>query len=145
RKAACNFVKDNYDLQYSPENETIVTIGASEAIDIAFRTILEPGTEVILPAPIYPGYEPIIRLCGATPIFIDVCETGFRLTAEALENAITEKTRCVVLPYPSNPTGVTLSKEELQDIVDVLKDKNIFVLSDEIYSELVYEQKHTSI
>ncbi|MGQ0515970.1 aminotransferase class I/II-fold pyridoxal phosphate-dependent enzyme, partial [Bacillus sp. D-CC] len=85
------------------------------------------------------------RLCGATPIFIDVRETGFRLTAEALEKAITEKTRCVVLPYPSNPTGVTLSKEELQDIVDVLKDKNIFVLSDEIYSELVYEQTHTSI
>ena len=85
RKAACNFVKDNYDLHYSPENETIVTIGASEAIDVAFRTILEPGTEVILPAPIYPGYEPIIRLCGATPIFIDVRETGFRLTAEALE------------------------------------------------------------
>ena len=91
RKAACNFVKDNYDLHYSPENETIVTIGASEAIDVAFRTILEPGTEVILPAPIYPGYEPIIRLCGATPIFVDVRETGFRLTAEALKNAITEK------------------------------------------------------
>ncbi len=100
RKAACNFVKDNYDLHYLPENETIVTIGASEAIDVAFRTILEPGTEVILPAPIYPGYEPIIRLCGATPVFIDVRETGFRLTADALKNAITEKTRCVVLPYP---------------------------------------------
>ncbi|PDM36456.1 aromatic amino acid aminotransferase, partial [Bacillus cereus] len=73
----------NYDLHYLPENETIVTIGASEAIDVAFRTILEPGTEVILPAPIYPGYEPIIRLCGATPVFIDVRETGFRLTADA--------------------------------------------------------------
>ncbi|MDR4458621.1 aminotransferase class I/II-fold pyridoxal phosphate-dependent enzyme, partial [Bacillus tropicus] len=86
-----------------------------------------------------------IRLCGATPIFVDVRETGFRLTADALKNAITEKTRCSVLPYPSNPTGVTLYTEELKDMVDVLKDKNIFVLSDEIYSELVYEQKHTSI
>lgn len=145
RKAACHFLKENYDLHYSPENETIVTIGASEAIDVTFRTILEPGTEVILPAPIYPGYEPIIRLCGATPVFVDVRETGFRLTADAIQNAITDQTRCIVLPYPSNPTGVTLSKEELQDIVSVLKDKNIFVLSDEIYSELVYEESHTSI
>ncbi|MDZ5607295.1 aminotransferase A [Bacillus pseudomycoides] len=145
RKAACHFLKKNYGLHYSPENETIVTIGASEAIDVTFRTILEPGTEVILPAPIYPGYEPIIRLCGATPIFVDVRETGFRLTAEAIQNAITDRTRCIVLPYPSNPTGVTLSKEELTDIVAVLKDKNIFVLSDEIYSELVYEDSHMSI
>ncbi|MEH7459947.1 MULTISPECIES: aminotransferase A [unclassified Bacillus (in: firmicutes)] len=145
RKAACHFLKENYDLHYAPENETIVTIGASEAIDVTFRTILEPGTEVILPAPIYPGYEPIIRLCGATPIFVDVRETGFRLTAEAIQNAITDRTRCIVLPYPSNPTGVTLSKEELTNIVSVLKDKNIFVLSDEIYSELVYEESHMSI
>ncbi|PFE05801.1 aromatic amino acid aminotransferase [Bacillus cereus] len=145
RKAACHFLNDNYDLHYSPENETIVTIGASEAIDVTFRTILEPGTEVILPAPIYPGYEPIIRLCGATPVFVDVRETGFRLTAEAIQKAITDQTRCIVLPYPSNPTGVTLSKEELTDIVSVLKNKNIFVLSDEIYSELVYEDNHISI
>ncbi|MGG2095690.1 aminotransferase A [Bacillus sp. S13(2024)] len=145
RQAACDFLKERYDLVYSPEDETIVTIGASEAIDIAFRTILEEGTEVILPAPVYPGYEPIIRLCGAKPVFVDVRDTGFRLTAKALEKAITNKTRCIVLPYPSNPTGVTLSEEELKEIVTVLKDKNIFVLSDEIYSELVYENKHISI
>ncbi|ENQ3079488.1 aminotransferase A [Bacillus cereus] len=145
RQAACNFVKERYDLVYSPENETIVTIGASEAIDITFRTILEEGTEVILPAPVYPGYEPIIRLCGAKPVFVDVRKTGFRLTAKALEEAITDKTRCIVLPYPSNPTGVTLSKKELEEIVAVLKDKDIFVLSDEIYSELVYQDKHISI
>ncbi|CAG9610981.1 putative N-acetyl-LL-diaminopimelate aminotransferase [Bacillus rhizoplanae] len=145
RQAACDFLKERYDLVYSPEDETIVTIGASEAIDIAFRTILEEGTEVILPAPVYPGYEPIIRLCGAKPVFVDVRDTGFRLTAKAIENAITNKTRCIVLPYPSNPTGVTLSEEELKEIVSVLKDKNIFVLSDEIYSELVYENKHISI
>ncbi|MEI4829026.1 aminotransferase A [Bacillus sp. FJAT-53711] len=145
RQAACDFLKERYDLVYSPEDETIVTIGASEAIDIALRTILEEGTEVILPAPVYPGYEPIIRLCGAKPVFVDVRDTGFRLTAKALEKAITNKTRCIVLPYPSNPTGVTLSEEELKEIVTVLKDKNIFVLSDEIYSELVYENKHISI
>ncbi|PEZ10337.1 aromatic amino acid aminotransferase [Bacillus sp. AFS018417] len=145
RKAACDFLKERYNLVYSPEDETIVTIGASEAIDIAFRTILEEGTEVILPAPVYPGYEPIIRLCGAKPVFVDVRDTGFRLTAKAIEKAITNKTRCIVLPYPSNPTGVTLSEEELKEIVSVLKDKNIFVLSDEIYSELVYENKHISI
>ncbi|MGF9962923.1 aminotransferase A [Bacillus rhizoplanae] len=145
RQAACDFLKERYDLIYSPEDETIVTIGASEAIDIAFRTILEEGTEVILPAPVYPGYEPIIRLCGAKPVFVDVRDTGFRLTAKAIEKAITNKTRCIVLPYPSNPTGVTLSKEELEEIVTVLKDKNIFVLSDEIYSELVYKDKHISI
>ncbi|ENQ3104504.1 aminotransferase A [Bacillus cereus] len=145
RQAACDFLKERYDLIYSPENEAIVTIGASEAIDIAFRTILEEGTEVILPAPVYPGYEPIIRLCGAKPVFVDVRNTGFRLTAKAIEEAITDKTRCVVLPYPSNPTGVTLSKEELEEIVAVLKNKDIFVLSDEIYSELVYEHEHISI
>lgn len=145
RQAACQFVKERYGQVYDPLEETIVTTGASEAIDIAFRTILEEGSEVILPAPVYPGYEPIIRLCGATPVFIDVRETGFRLTAEALAAAITEKTRCVVLPYPSNPTGVTLNKEELQKIANILEEKDIFVLSDEIYSELVYEGAHTSI
>ncbi|MBO9130381.1 aminotransferase A [Bacillus sp. 165] len=145
RQAACSFVNDRYRLSYDPANEVIVTTGASEAIDIAFRTILEEGTEVILPAPIYPGYEPIIKLCGATPVYVDVRDTGFRLTADALQKAITDRTRCVVLPYPSNPTGVSLSSEELQEIISVLQDKDIFVLSDEIYSELVYEGTHTSI
>ncbi|GGE68119.1 aminotransferase A [Priestia taiwanensis] len=144
-KAACEFVADRYHLTYDPASEVIVTMGASEAIDISFRTILEEGCEVILPAPVYPGYEPIIRLCGATPVYVDTRETNFTLTKEALEAAITEKTRCVVLPYPSNPIGVTLSKETLDDIIDVLKDKDIFVVSDEIYSELVYGEEHQSI
>ncbi|WP_416827048.1 aminotransferase A [Ectobacillus polymachus] len=145
RKAACKFVKERYQQEYDPYDEVIVTIGASEAIDIAFRTILEPGTEVILPAPIYPGYEPIIRLCGAKPVLVDVRETNFKLTKEALEAAITERTRCVVLPYPSNPTGATLNHNELEQIATVLQDKDIFVLSDEIYSELVYDKNHESI
>jgi aminotransferase len=145
RQAACDFVAERYNLTYNPESEVIVTMGASEAIDISFRTILEEGCEVILPAPIYPGYEPIIRLCGATPVYIDTRETNFTITKEALEAAITKKTRCVVLPYPSNPIGVTLSQEALNGIIDVLKDKDIFVLSDEIYSELVYGDPHYSI
>ncbi|MFX3624077.1 MAG: aminotransferase A [Ectobacillus sp.] len=145
REAACSFVKERYGQVYNPKDEVIVTTGASEAIDVAFRTILEEGTEVIIPSPVYPGYEPIIRLCGAKPVFIDVRKTGFRLTAAALKAAITDRTRCIVLPYPSNPTGMTLTQEEIESIAAVLEDKDIFVISDEIYSELVYEGTHASI
>ncbi|WP_102347920.1 aminotransferase A [Bacillus sp. Marseille-P3661] len=145
RKAAANFVKTKYELNYNPENEIIATVGASQAIDIAFRTILEEGSEVILPGPVYPGYEPLIKLCGAVPIHVDTRNTGFKLTASGIKKHLTEKTRCVVLPYPSNPTGVTLDENDLQEIVDLLKDKEIFVLSDEIYSELVFNGKHRSI
>lgn len=145
RKAACEFVEKKYDLKYKADSEIIVTVGASEAIDIAFRTILEEGTEVILPGPIYPGYEPIIRMMGAVPIHVDLRENQFRFTLETIKPYITEKTRCIVLPYPSNPTGVSLSEAEVKDIANFLKDKDIFVLADEIYSELTYDQKHTSI
>jgi aminotransferase len=145
RKAAAEFVHTKYQLSYDPSSEIIVTIGASQAIDIAMRTILEEGSEVLLPGPVYPGYEPLIKLNGAIPVHIDTTQTGFRLTADLIEQHLTDKTRCVILPYPSNPTGVTLSKEELQEIADLLKDKEVFVLSDEIYSELVFEGNHHSI
>ncbi|MFS1518971.1 aminotransferase A [Bacillus sp. SM2101] len=145
RRAASAFVLEKYSLQYDPESEVIVTIGASQAIDIAFRTILEEGTEVILPGPVYPGYEPIIKLCGAKAIHVDTTASDFKLTAKLIEEHITEKTRCIVLPYPSNPTGVTLTPDELEEIAALLKDKNIFVLSDEIYSELVFIGRHHSI
>ncbi len=145
RKAASQFIQQKYNLTYNPENEVIVTVGASQAIDIAFRTILDEGSEVILPGPVYPGYEPLIRLAGATPIHVDTTENGFRLTADLIEPYLTEETRCIVLPYPSNPTGVTLSSEELHDIAALLEDRDIFVLSDEIYSELVFNGTHTSI
>lgn len=145
REAASNFYRSKYHVHYSAENETIITVGASEAIDITFRTILEEGTEVILPGPVYPGYEPIIKLCGATPVYADIRDTQFRMTASLIEGLITDKTRCIVLPYPSNPTGVSLNQSELEEIALLLKDKNIFVLADEIYSELVYEQPHVSI
>ncbi|WP_204418365.1 aminotransferase A [Bacillus tianshenii] len=145
RKAACSFVSEKYGQTYNPEAEVIVTVGASQGIDIALRTILEPGTEVILPGPVYPGYEPIIKLCGATPVHVDTTITEFKLTADLLTEHITEKTRCIILPYPSNPTGVTLPKDELVSIAKLLKDKDIFVLSDEIYSELVFDHEHFSI
>ncbi|CAH0345890.1 aminotransferase A [Bacillus sp. CECT 9360] len=145
REAASSYFSVKYGLDYQAEDEIIVTAGASEAIDIIFRTILMADTEVILPGPVYPGYEPIITLCGAKPVYADTTGNGFKLTAEILEPYITEKTRCIVLPYPSNPTGVSLTAEELMDIAKLVKDKDIFVLADEIYSELVYDQKHISI
>ncbi|CUA79025.1 aminotransferase A [Anoxybacillus suryakundensis] len=144
REAACRFVETKYDLHYTAD-EVIVTVGASQALDIAFRTILTEGSEVILPAPVYPGYEPIIRLCGATPVYVDTRHTGFKLLAEQIEPLMTERTRCIVLPYPSNPTGMTLSRDELQQIAQLVKDKPIWVISDEIYSELVFTGKHESI
>ncbi|MED3562470.1 aminotransferase A [Bacillus xiapuensis] len=145
RKAACDYVHDLYNLSYNPEDEIIITTGASEALDIAFRTILEEGTEVILPAPIYPGYEPLIQLCNAVPVLVDTTHSDFKLTAALLEEHITEKTRCVVLPYPSNPLGTILNREEVLEIAKVLEDKKIFIISDEIYSELIYDENHFSI
>jgi aminotransferase len=145
RTAAAQFVQTKYGLSYNPNDEIIITSGASEAIDITFRTILEEGVEVILPGPVYPGYEPIIKLCGAEPVYADTRDNNFRMTADIISNYITDKTRCIVLPYPSNPTGVSLTKEELSDIAELLKDKEIFVLADEIYSELVFDHTHFSI
>lgn len=145
REAASKYVKDKYKLSYDPANEVLVTSGASEGIDITFRTILTPGNEVILPGPVYPGYEPIIKMCGATPVYADTTKNGFRLTADIIEKYITDHTRCIVLPYPSNPTGVTLSAEELLDIAELVRGKDIFILADEIYSELVFDQEHVSI
>jgi aminotransferase len=145
RTAACDFVAKKYGLTYEPDSEVIVTVGASEAIDITFRTILAEGTEVILPGPIYPGYEPIIRMCGAVPVHVDIRDNDFRFTLEMIKPYITDKTRCIVMPYPSNPTGVSLTETELKEIAVYLKEREIFVLADEIYSELTYDQPHISI
>ena len=145
RKAASQFVNKKYNLSYDPSTEVIVTVGASEAIDVTFRTILDQDVEVILPGPVYPGYEPIIRLCGATPVYADIRHTSFRFTADVIKKYITEKTRCIVLPYPSNPTGVSLTEKELIEIADLIREKDIFILADEIYSELLHDQEHVSI
>lgn len=145
REAACQFMNDKYGLTYNPDHEVIVTVGASQAIDCTFRTLLEEGSEVILPSPVYPGYEPLIKLAGGIPIYVDTTKNQFKLTAELLKPYLTDKTRCIVLPYPSNPTGVTLDAHELKEIADLVRGRNLFILSDEIYSELVYGRKHTSI
>lgn len=145
RNAAAEFVNKKYQITFDPETEVIVTTGASEAIDITFRTILNEGVEVILPGPVYPGYEPIIRLCGAKPVYVDIRPTQFRFTADVIKPYITENTRCIVLPYPSNPTGVSLTKKEIEEIADLVRGRNIFIMADEIYSELNFEQEHYSI
>lgn len=145
RAAAANFYMEKYGLTYTPQSEVIITTGASQAIDIVFRTILEEDTEVILPGPVYPGYEPIIKLCGAKPVYADIRKNNFRFTATMIAEQITEKTRCIVLPYPSNPTGVSLTEQELSDIAKLVEGKDIFILADEIYSELAYDKPHVSI
>ncbi len=145
REAISTFMAERYSLNYDPASEIIVTVGASQAIDIAFRTILQHGDEVILPGPVYPGYEPLIKLAGAVPVYADTTGTSFKMTKDVIEPYITERTKCIVLPYPSNPTGVSLTREELTEIAEFLKGKDIFVLADEIYSELTLDRKHTSI
>lgn len=145
RKAIAAYNEEKYHISYDPDKEIIVTTGASQAIDITFRGILNSGDEVILPGPIYPGYEPLITLAGAKAVYADTTNDAFKLTKENLVQHITDRTKCVVLPYPSNPTGASFTKEELNELVSVLKDKDIFILADEIYSELVYERPHYSI
>lgn len=136
-EAAEHYFTEKYHLPFHKE-EIIVTVGATEAIAIALQTILEAGDEVILPDPIYPGYEPHIVLADALPVKVDTTESHYKLTAEALRAAITPKTKAVILPYPSNPTGVTMSKAELAEIAAVLEGTGIYLLADEIYSELTY-------
>ncbi|MBM7572203.1 aminotransferase A [Aquibacillus albus] len=145
RESIASFVENKYQLTYDPVKEIIVTVGASQAIDITLRTIINPGDEVILPGPVYPGYEPLIRLAGGVPVFVDTRNNSFKLTSQLIEEHISDRTKCVILPYPSNPTGITLDKGELSDIATTLKDKDMFILADEIYSELVYDQPHVSI
>jgi aminotransferase len=145
RKAAAAYINSKYGLHYDPLDEVIVTAGASEAIDISLRAILEEGDEVLVPAPVYPGYEPVISLCGAKTVFIDTTETSFKITKEAIEKSLSARTKAIILPFPSNPTGVVLEDEELEELANFLKDKDIFVISDEIYSELRYNGSHKSI
>ena len=141
RQAASDFVKEKYQLDYNPENEILVTIGATEALSATLTAILEEGDKVLLPAPAYPGYEPIVNLVGAEIVEIDTTENGFVLTPEMLEKAILEqgdKLKAVILNYPANPTGITYSREQLEALAAVLRKYEIFVVCDEVYSELTY-------
>lgn len=149
RQAAAEFVAEKYNLSYNPMNEILVTIGATEALSASLVAILEPGDTVLLPAPAYPGYEPIVNMVGADIVEIDTTANAFVLTAEMLEQAIVEqgdKLKAVILNYPANPTGVTYSREQIQAFAEVLKKYPIFVLSDEVYAELTYTgEPHVSI
>jgi aminotransferase len=144
RQAAATFFKDTYGFSYDPDTEIIITNGASEGIDSVFRTILEEGDEVIIPAPIYSGYEPIIELCGAKVVYLDTSDTGFIPSPDRLERMVTPKTKAILLNYPSNPTGVTIEPALMDQIVEVLKDLDIYILSDEIYSENTFVGEHRS-
>ncbi len=142
-----NYIKRKQGIKYCPDGEILVTVGGSEAIDIGLRAMINEGDEVIIPQPSYVSYEPCAKLAGAKPVIIDLkAENEFRLTAEELENAITDKTKVLILPYPNNPTGAIMEKSDLEKIAKIIKEKDIFVLSDEIYSELTYsETPHVSI
>lgn len=149
RQAAADFVKIKYNLSYNPDNEILVTIGATEALSATLTAILEPGDTVLLPAPAYPGYEPIANLVGAEIVEIDTTANDFVLTPEMLEKAILEqgdKLKAVLLNYPTNPTGVTYSRKQIKELADVLKKYDVFVISDEVYAELTYSNEpHVSI
>lgn len=141
-----NFLNRKYGLQYDPENETIITVGGSEAIDLAFRAMINPGEEVIIPQPSYVSYLPCVVLTGGVPVIIPLKEENeFKLTGEELLDAITPKTKILVLPFPNNPTGAIMNRDELAEIARICIEKDIFVVSDEIYSELTYGGVHCSI
>lgn len=141
-----NYLSRTQGINYDPQSEILVTVGGSEAIDIGLRAIINAGDEVIIPQPSYVSYEPCAVLAGATPVIINLkAENEFRLTAEELEEAITHKTKILILPYPNNPTGAIMGREDLEKIVKVVIEKDILVMSDEIYSALTYKGEHVSI
>lgn len=145
REAISDYMERRFSLKYAPKDEIIVTVGGSEAIDLAMRACINPGDEVIIPQPAFVCYGPIAELAGGVPVFINTTEENrFKLTADELKAAITPKTKLLVLPYPNNPTGAVMTREDLEAIADVLRDTNIIVLSDEIYCELTYNDSHTS-
>lgn len=145
RAEICRYLDRRFGLSYESD-ETLVTVGGSEAIDLAIRAVTEPGDEVIIPTPSFVCYEPIVKLCGGVPVTIPTKkEDRFKLTPEALSAAITPRTKMVVLPFPNNPTGAILTQEELEGLAAVLEHTNIAVLSDEIYAEMTYGRRHVSI
>lgn len=145
RAEICRYLDRRFGLSYESD-ETLVTVGGSEAIDLAIRAVTEPGDEVIIPTPSFVCYEPIVKLCGGVPVTIlTKKEDRFKLTPEALSAAITPRTKMVVLPFPNNPTGAILTQEELEGLAAVLEHTNIAVLSDEIYAEMTYGRRHVSI
>ena len=146
RSAIADYMEERYKLIYNPVGEILVTVGGSEGIDLALRTMLNPGDEVIVPEPAFVSYLPCIKLADGVPVTIDLKEENeFKLTPEELLAAITDKTKILVLSYPNNPTGAVMTRSELEPIARIVKEKDLFVISDEIYSELTYQMDHYSI
>ena len=146
REEICNYLNRTQGIEYNPLNEVLVTVGGSEAIDIGLRAMINPGDEVIIPQPAYVSYYPCALLAGAKPVIIDLkSENEFRLTAEELLNAVTPKTKVLILPFPNNPTGAIMERKDLEQIAKICVEKDIYVMSDEIYSALTYKGKHVSI
>lgn len=142
REEISRYLNRKYNLIYSPESEILVTVGGSEAIDACIRVITDPGDEIIIPQPSYVCYEPITQVCGGVPVIINTkAENDFKVTAKELAEKITPKTKALILPYPCNPTGAIMEKEDLEALGEVLRDTNILVISDEIYSELTFSSK----
>ena len=141
RQEICNYIKRKQGVDYDPQHEVLITVGGSEAIDIGLRAVVNPGDEVLIPQPSFVSYEPCAIMAGAVPVIIELkAENEFRLTAKELEDAITEKTKILILPFPNNPTGANL-----EQIAEVIRKHDILVMSDEIYAELTYKEKHVSI
>lgn len=144
RQAAASFFKDKYDCHFDPETEIMITNGASQALDAVLRTILLPGDEFIIPAPMYAGYVPVINSVGAKAVYLDTTDTHFQPSVERLKGLITPKTKAVMFNYPTNPTGAVIAHEVMDEIVAFLKDKDIYIISDEIYSENSFGHEHKS-
>lgn len=146
KKEICDYLRRRFGLEYNYQNEVLVTVGGSEAIDIALRAMINPGDEVLIPQPSYVSYEPCVVLADGVPVKIQLLEENeFKLTRQQLLDAITDKTKILILPFPNNPTGSIMNYEDLADIIDIIIEKDLFVISDEIYSELTYGQNHVSI
>ena len=146
RQEICNYIKRKQGVDYDPKHEVLITVGGSEAIDIGMRAVINPGDEVLIPQPSFVSYEPCAIMAGGVPVIIELKEENeFRLTAEELESAITEKTKILILPFPNNPTGAIMERKDLEAIAEVIRKHDILVMSDEIYAELTYKEKHVSI
>lgn len=146
RTEISRYVERSQGVHYDPLHEVLVTVGGSEAIDLALRAMINPGEEVLIPQPSYVSYEPCAVLAGAKPVIIELKEENeFRLTAQELRDAITDKTKILILPFPNNPTGAIMEKKDLEAIAEIIREKDIFIITDEIYAELSYKEKHVSI
>ena len=146
RRSISKYLKRRFDLEYAPIGQILVTVGGSEGLDLAFRCLLEPGDEVIIPTPSFVCYGPLVSLYHGVPVYVETkAENDFRLTAEELKAAITPRTKLLVLPYPNNPTGGIMGREDLEQLAQVLRGTDIMVVSDEIYAELTYGQRHVSM